>query len=302
MPTDKPKDNKISQGFFSRLAHLLGFNLSDADEEISARHDLEDALKEYMSAEHIPVKERHMLMNIIRFGDMTVEDIMIRRADIVALDVESSLDEVFQLFRSHPYSRLPVYKETLDNPIGVLHVKDLITMLSEEAGEEKKKFSLSSLQRNILFVPPAMLAIELLIRMQVSHIHMALVIDEYGGTDGLITLVDLIEQIVGDMDDASDPTVMMIRRTDGSIEVNAKILLETLEEEFNISFSPQEEADTETDINTIADTIGGLIISLIGRVPTRGEHIIHPHAPYSFEILDADPRRIKRVLIHSRSS
>ena len=227
------------------------------------------------------------------FQTLTVADVMIPRADITAVELSSPLDVVVAAFAETEHSRLPVYRETLDDPVGVVHLKDVFKLL---AAPERRAAAfgpvLTRLKRDTLYVPTSMRAADLLVRMQASRTHMAMVIDEFGGVDGLVTLEDVIEAVVGEIDDEhDDAAVIQINPSAGGMfEIDARVDLEELEAALGQSLiTPDME---EEDI----DTAAGLVTALAGRVPQRGEVIAHP-AGLDFEITDADPRRIKRLRI-----
>lgn len=295
-------------------------------------HTLRDSLEEVIE-EHddtrrsLTEEERHMLINILSFGELRVEDVMVPRADVVAVEEGASLEELFQLYSQSSHSRMPIYRETLDDPIGMVHIKDVMAYLAVPCAERPRtgsepsasgdggtgddtggdvgndkaaalsgnRFALRDIRRNVIFVPPSMPALDLLLKMQATHIHMALVIDEYGGTDGLVSIEDLVEEIVGDIEDEHDieagPT--LTKRPDGTIDADARCEVEELEGMLGLRLTDEEE---ENDV----DTLGGLVFSLVGRVPLRGELISHP-AGLEFEVKDADPRRIKKLRIHLAS-
>ncbi|WP_374575007.1 hemolysin family protein [Phenylobacterium sp.] len=224
------------------------------------------------------------------FQSLTVEDVMTPRADIVAVDLDSAFGEVVARFAEAEHSRMPIFRETLDDPVGVVHVKDVFRLLAAETGRPKDdEHILQRLRRDALYVPGSMRAADLLVRMQAQRIHMALVIDEFGGTDGLVTLEDLVEGVVGDIDDEHDEQeeAAIIARPSGVFEADARAPLEDLEAAVGAPLVP---ADFEEEI----DTVAGLVTALAGRVPQRGELIAHPSG-FELQVLDADPRRVKRV-------
>ena len=227
------------------------------------------------------------------FQTVRVSDVMTPRADIVALELSTPFDEVVRQFAEAEHSRIPIYRETLDEPIGVVNIKDVFKLLQLRAAgvpSELKEPVLRRLRRDALYVPASMRAADLLIKMQAARIHMALVIDEFGGTDGLVTMEDLIEAVVGDIDDEYDVTAQpILRRAGGVYDADGRAPLEDLESLLGESLSPEE---LEEEIETVA----GLVSALAGRLPQRGEVIGHP-AGYEFEVMDADPRRIKRVRV-----
>ncbi|MAK59737.1 MAG: magnesium/cobalt efflux protein [Ponticaulis sp.] len=221
---------------------------------------------------------------------MRVDDVMIPRAEIIAVEEQISLTDLVRLFADTTHSRLPVYRETLDDPIGVVHIKDLVSVLADRSdGEETDELKpLTTLRREILYVPPSMRLPDLLLKMQSTRIHLALVVDEYGGTDGLVSLEDLVEQIVGEIEDEHDDDVPYITaRARGIWEADARAEMPEFEAEAGWDMSLPEYED---DI----DTLGGVVFAIAGRVPQRGEIIRHPNG-VDIEILEADTRRIKRI-------
>lgn len=227
------------------------------------------------------------------FQTLRVSDVMTPRADIVAIELASPFKAVVRQFAESEHSRMPVYRETLDDPVGVVHMKDVFKLLAAE-GKMKtpapEEAVLRRLRREALFVPASMRAADLLVRMQARRIHMALVIDEFGGTDGLVTLEDLIEAVVGDIDDEHDEAQPGVVAGPGGVyEADARTPLEDLEEALGVELSPP-------DLDEEIETVGGLVSAVAGRVPQRGELIAHPKG-FDFEIVDADPRRVKRVRI-----
>ena len=238
------------------------------------------------------------------FHTLRVEDVMVPRADIIAVDSETGLHDLSKAFTDAGHSRLPVYKDTLDEPIGFVHIKDLLPHLmlnarGRSAKTYKDKRILKSIRRAVLFVPPSMLARDLLRRMQVRRIHMAIVVDEYGGTDGLVTLEDLLEPIVGDIEDEHDDaetSVEVVGTVNGVsvFEADARVSIDDFEEALGREFATPDEEDD-------VDTLGGLVFTLAGRVPERGEIIRHSNG-VEFEIMDADARRVKRLRIREQTS
>ena len=250
------------------------------------------------------VAQKRMMSAAERFHHLRVDDVMVPRADIVAVDNSCALKELTEAFRTAGHSRLPVYKDTLDDPIGMVHIKDVLPYLMLDAKSRHTKTYpakkiLQYIRRDVIFVPPSMLAQDLLRRMQGRRIHMAIVVDEYGGTDGLVTIEDLIEPIVGDIDDEHDerePEVQIVTGKGGRSvwEADARITIDDFEKALGRDFAtPDEEEDV--------DTLGGLIFTLAGRVPERGEIIKHLSG-LEFEVLDADSRRVKRLRINDAST
>ena len=254
--------------------------------EGSVRDTLDELIEEREDAE-IPVdeNERTLLANILDLRDRTVHDVMVPRADVVAVPVNADLEAVIGKMTREGHSRLPVYRDTLDDSLGMVHIKDVLAWPGIPA-----EFSLSDILRQILFVSPSMRVLELLLEMRVRRVHMALVVDEFGGIDGMVTIEDLVEEIVGEIEDehdvADEPELVL--RPDGSLDADARATIESLEE----IAGPVVTVDEREDI----DTLGGLVFSLAGRVPIRGELIRH-ESGLEFEIIDADPRRIKRLRV-----
>ncbi|MDP3329849.1 hemolysin family protein [Parvibaculum sp.] len=278
---------------FGWLRTLLGMNGTG---DSSLRESLEEVIEEHEDMHRgLTAEERHMLVNILKFGELRVDDVMVPRADVVGVEEGASLEECLRLFHASSHSRMPIYRETLDDPLGMVHLKDVLAWLAppeEGAPSPRQPFALRSIRRDILFVPPSMPALDLLVKMQATRIHLALVIDEYGGTDGLVSIEDLVEEIVGEIEDEhdTDEGPALVRRDDGSIDADARCPIEELEEMIGIRLVEEEYEDD-------VDTLAGLVFSLLGRVPLRGELVRHP-AGLEFEVKDADPRRIKRMRIH----
>ena len=276
----------------------------------SVREDLAIALADAEVAAGFSPEERAMLTNILHLRDVRVDDIMVPRADIEAVEVDIRLGDLFARFRASGHSRMAVYRDSLDDPVGLVHIKDLMIYVTETAAlppadgqtgvfdlhriDLTKTLASTNLVRNILFVPPSMPVAVLLTNMQASRMQMALVIDEYGGTDGLVSLEDAVEAIVGDIEDETDedagPTVVPDGK--GGFLADARADLDELTAVIGEDIASGDGSDD-------VDTIGGLIFGLTGRIPVRGELIATPSG-YEFEILDADPRRIKRVRIYRR--
>jgi len=307
----------------------------------SLRERLEADLKGEAEADAaaFSTEEREMLRRLLRFGGLRVEDVMVPRADIIALEESDTLAELLRTFGEAGVSRIPLFSETLDDPRGMIHVKDLFRWLTQEAADEavntriavappagksngeaapdsddkpeeaesepptpsklefgsvnlSRPITSAKIRRQVLYVPPSMPAMNLLIRMQSTRIHMALVVDEYGGTDGLVTIEDLVEQIVGEIEDEHDVDEDAYIVTDPKVGLvaSARTPVKQLEEHLGIKLlKPDEEEDI--------DTLGGLMFALLGRVPVRGELVRHPSG-LELEVLDADARRLKKVKIH----
>ena len=234
----------------------------------------------------ITPQERVLIGNILKVHDRNAADVMVPRVDIVALDLDQPFTEVVKCMVEHGHSRVPVYRETLDDVIGFIHVKDVLAPVAD-----RRPAKLARLLRKVLFVAPSLPILDLLVQMRQARTHIAMVVDEFGGIDGLVTIEDLIEEIVGEIEDEHDvaepPT--LIERPDGSVIADARLPIEALEEQHGTRLRPA--GDQEA-----VDTLGGLVFTLAGRVPKRGEVIAHPDG-IEFEVLDADPRRIKRLRV-----
>ncbi|MEO0390998.1 MAG: hemolysin family protein [Pseudomonadota bacterium] len=238
--------------------------------------------------EAAPSADTHGMINLRR---KRVEDVMIPKADVVAVPQTITLDELVTVFKDSGLTRLPVYDGTLDTPVGFAHLKDVALNHGFNGGGQG--FDMAQILRTLLFVPPSMTIGVLLTKMQSGRRHMALVIDEYGGVDGLVTIEDLIEQVVGEIEDEHDTSdaASFSREKAGCYLALAKTSLEEFEAETGRSLTSHDDVDEEE-----IDTLGGLVFMLAGRVPTRGEVIKHPEGP-EFEVIDADPRRIKRLRV-----
>ncbi len=282
----------------------------------SIRSDLKVLLDGATAETGFSPDESRMLRNILSLRERRLDDLMVPRADIVAVQQDIPLGELFKVFEKASHSRLVVYNDTLDEPVGMVHIRDLIAFMTARASVDREAdvageqplpagldfsavdlampLSAAKIIRTILFVPPSMPAIDLLAKMQATHIHLALVIDEYGGTDGLASIEDIVEEIVGDIEDEHDEATehAVIRQPDGSYIAAGRASLEeavaVIGAEFDVGAAAEE-----------VDTVGGYIVTLIGRVPVRGELVPGP-GTFEMEILDADPRRVKRVRIYQR--
>ncbi len=276
------------------------------------REDIADALAETASDEAtFSPAERAMLNNILRFREVRVEDVMVPRADIEAVEINTTLGALMLTFTKSGHSRMPVYAENLDDPRGMVHIRDAVAHIAGAAMVKRtrsrrkaaspelnlgevdfaKTIGELSLMREVLFVPPSMLASDLMARMQATRIQIALVIDEYGGTDGLVSLEDIVEMVVGDIEDEhdDDEEPLITKASEGVFVVDGKAEIDEVAKAIGETFSPGEHGET-------VDTIGGMIFNTLGRVPTRGE-VVHAVPGFEFHVLDADPRRIKRVRI-----
>ena len=255
--------------------------------EDSVREAIEELIEESGDdVSSLENEERVLLSNILSLRDITVEDVMVPRADITALDINTPVSDLIKIINAEAHSRIPVYQETLDDAIGMVHIKDV--MAARTIGEE---LELRNIMRDVLFVAPSMQVLELLLEMRVKRTHMALVVDEFGGVDGLATIEDLVEEIVGEIEDEhdQDENPQLTVNSDGSIEADARASIEAFEEQVGKVLTAEEREEF--------DTLGGLVFSLAGRVPIRGELVKHSSG-VEIEIVDADPRRIKSIRIH----
>jgi magnesium and cobalt transporter len=235
--------------------------------------------------------ERTLLANVVKMRDQRVDDVMIPRADIVAAPENASLEELIDVFREASLTRVPIFRDTLDDPLGFAHLKDLSFAYGFNGEEARAAFDIHRHLRPLLYVPPSMTTAKLLERMQTSRKHMALVIDEYGGVDGLVTIEDLVEQIVGEIDDEHDDADPLPWREEspGVYVALARADVSEFEQAAGVDLLPPE-------LDEDVDTLGGLVFMLSNRVPERGEVIATPDG-HEFEVIDADPRRIKRLRV-----
>ncbi len=283
----------------------------------SARADLQVVLDASTPDEtSFTTVERTMLRNILGLHERRIADVMVPRGDIVAVKRDISLGELMSLFESAAHSRLVVYNDTLDDPEGFVHIRDLLALMTSKAkvpdevnAKRKKPFpagldlrsvdlrmplSDANIMRKLIYVPPSMPAIDLLAQMQATRIHLALVVDEYGGTDGLVSIEDIVELVVGEIDDEhdSDEPASVVRQSDGSFIADARASLEDVQSVVGEEFDTGEAGEE-------VDTLGGYLVTQVGRLPVRGEIIAGP-GEFEIEVLDADPRRVKRVRIGTR--
>ena len=272
-----PSDSNEQRGFFGRIMDAFSPAEAEADEQAEPHEE---------EGERTIGAPLPGLGNLRR---MRVEDVAIPKAEIVAVPVTASLDELVANFRDSGFSRLPVFKGTLDSPLGLIHLKDLA--LEQAFSDPKPRFNLRKMLRPLLYAPPSMPIGVLLQKMQSERIHMALVIDEYGGVDGLLTIEDLIETVIGEIEDEHDTSEdgLWHEEKPGQFIVQSRAPLDEFEAEIGMKLAAEEEDDE-------VDTLGGLVFMLVGRVPARGEVIPHESGA-EFEIVDADPRRIKRLRV-----
>jgi CBS domain containing-hemolysin-like protein len=270
---------------------LRALRRADGGAESVVAQALEES--ENASGEAMGGAQKDMILNAARFDQLRVADVMTPRATVVALDVECTLGEAARAFTDSQHSRLPIYRETLDDPLGFVHVKDILALLTpDEVGAIPGNLAdraLPKLKREILFVPASMRLPTLLLTMQARRVHLAVVVDEYGGTDGLVSIEDIVEQIVGDIADEHDVDSSLVQAKGGALEADGRASIAELEKALGASLALD---DDEGDF----DTVGGLAVVLAGRVPQRGEVLKHPKG-FDFEVIDADPRRVKRLRV-----
>ncbi len=277
--------NSEKPGLLNRLKFLFTGKQNKTDDS------LREAIEEYIvepgsfNTDSVSTHERILFSNILKLRDISVVDVMIPRADIVALDVDTPKDDLLTLLSEQQFSRFPVYTETLDDVLGTVHIKDIVAALAKG-----QTIQLKDLIIEIPIVSPSMSILDLVLKMRHSRRHMALVVDEYGGIDGLVTIGDVIESIIGEIDDEHDNQVdpQMIESPDGAVIADARVNLDEFEERYGAILDSEEREES--------DTLGGLVFDLAGRIPVRGEVITHSSGMV-FEIMEADPRRISSVKI-----
>ena len=276
------------KNYYNKIMKSIHFNYEKAKDILTKKEkiSLMDIVKDHIDNEReFSLEEKEMLTNIIGFGKSRVEDSMVPRADIISADIETPAEEIIKLFSECNHSRIAIYRKNLDDPVGMLHIKDFVGALSEKNIQE---ITIKPLVKDLLFVPPSMKSRELLLKMQVSRVHMALVVDEYGGTDGLLTIENLIEEIVGEIEDEhSDAEVHKINIYENFIDIPARATIQEAEEILGFEL-------LSNDIDEEIDTIGGLVFLLAGRIPQRGELITHPKG-FEIEIREVDQRKIINV-------
>ena len=254
---------------------------------------VEEALRERQANGDLDVAQKDLILRAASFDRLKVADVMRARAEIVAIEASCTLGEAARVFSESQHSRLPLYGETLDDPQGFVHVRDVLALLAPDAeGQTRAQFSdrlLMRIRRDILFVPQSMTLATLFLKMQSSRIHLALVIDEYGGTDGLVSMEDLVEQIVGAIEDEHDVDPTLVLERQGGFEADGRAPIDQLESKLGASLALPDHEDE-------FDTAAGLAVALAGRLPQRGEILRHP-AGFDVEIVDADPRRVKRIRV-----
>jgi CBS domain containing-hemolysin-like protein len=269
-------------GVIKKLAKFL-FHSS---EQCNLRESIQDAIEESSNGagSNLTSKEKTILENILTINKLKAYDIMVPRADIICASHNASFDDLIKIINAESHSRIPIYRKDLDDVLGMIHIKDLIKLTSKEM---QNNFDLKSLLKEVLFIPPSMPVLNILLKMQSTKLHMALVIDEHGGTDGLVTIEDLVEEIVGEIQDEHDNEEIaeFKKINDTTFIADAKMELSEFQKKTGIIFN-----------SVTIDTLGGYVFSMINRVPQKGE-IIKSDPAYSFEVLDADPRKIKILKI-----
>ena len=281
-------------GFMRNLKRLF----TPVTGEVAAVRDvIEELIEERIEespegAATIDPNERLLLSNVLRLRDVTARDIMVPRADIIGIEISTSLDDALAMLVKEQHSRLPVYRETLDDVVGLVHIKDVAVMAAESHDSAQAPKNLGEMVRDLLFVSPAVRVLDLLLEMRVKRTHMALVVDEFGGIDGLVTIEDVVEQIVGEIEDEHDSgeAPVLTEQADGTVTADARVLLTDFEARFGVTFSEEEHEFT--------DTLGGLVTNLANRVPGRGALIKHPSG-IEFEVLESDPRRLRLLRIRN---
>jgi CBS domain containing-hemolysin-like protein len=259
--------------------------------EDSSEINLENLLDTRIKSEKpLKIDEKKIISNVFKLPEKLISDIMVPRSDIISISTSNTIEDLVKLIGRTNHSRYPVHDKNRDNIIGMIHIKDVVTLW-----DSKKKINIVKLVRKILFAPPSMNVLDLILEMRKTHTHMALIVDEHGGVDGLVTIEDLVEEIVGEIKDEheaqKDSKVSSSIKSDGNIIINARMQIEEFEEKYGqISLKKNEYKDI--------DTMGGLIFTILGRVPLKGEIIKH-HSGCEFEILDADPRKIRKILIRN---
>jgi len=309
VPVSRPTAGD-SEGFFARLARAL-FGWRNGP----TRADIEVVLEAAGPGEAgVSPEERTMIRNILALRGRRIEDVMVPRGDIIAVQQDITLGELVKVFEKAGHSRLVAYDDTLDDPTGMVHIRDLIAFMTAQAAVDPQKttkrkklrpagldfnaidlslpLSSTRIMREMLFVPPSMPAIDLLEKMQATRIHLALVVDEYGGTDGLVSMEDIVEQIVGEIGDEHDEDELpaVVRENDGSYVADARASLDDVTAALGVAFDVGNAAES-------VDTIGGYLMAQVGRLPLRGELVPGPEG-FEIEVLDSDPRRVKKVRIH----
>ncbi len=295
-------DPDSSNDFGSRLWRGLRLLLTGADHEPSLRESLEEAIDGHdddsAARDDLSPVERAMLKNLLHFGERLVGDIAVPRSDMVVFDVDQGFPALVRMFREAGHSRMPVFRADRDHIIGMAHIKDVYVHIAETFDDSVSSAAFHDLPvepllRPVLYVPSSMRIVDLLARMRAGRTHMAIIVDEYGGTDGLVTIEDLVEEIVGDIEDEHDEdgAVLLQEINDQLWEADARLPLDDLKAQLGTSFADDEIGDE-------VDTLGGMVFMLAGRVPAPGECVDHPSG-WRFEVIDGDPRMVKRLRLHA---
>lgn len=271
----------------AKIFPFLSRSVSDRDELADL---IETSLKETVAFDS---HEGALLRNMLGLRDITAEDVMVPRADIMSVDLSMDFQDIFNAIVKAGHSRVPCHNGSMDNLVGFLHIKDLMAGVATGEIKTNQSYDLSKLLRPVLFVSPSIRLLDLLHEMRLKRQHLALVVDEFGGVDGLITIEDLVEEIVGEIEDEHDEIEdeMCVKIDENTFEVSARMEIDALEKEININISSEQEEDF--------DTVGGLIFCIVGRVPGQGEIVSHP-CGIEFRIIDSDPRRIKKVALSTK--
>jgi magnesium and cobalt transporter len=285
-------DDRTEASLAERIRRLL----RREDPEAKLRESLEETIEEIIDEAESPpaeigAQERVLIRNVFKLRELTAYDVMVPRADIVAVPHDVTLPALVDIIRREAHSRYPVHRGTVDEIVGMVHIKDVLAYWGSD-----KPFAMDDVIRKILFVAPSMRVLDLLLEMRKTRLHIALVVDEFGGIDGLVSIEDLVESIVGEIEDEhdTDESPRVQKLPDGGWLIDARLPLAEFETEIGDMRTAEER---EADI----DTVGGLVVSLAGRVPARGEMLAHPSG-VEFEIVDADPRRVKRVRVRRRAT
>ena len=278
--TNIKKDSFFGKVYSFLFKSSVQSNLRERNQDV-----IEESSRNGHKSSNLSNKEKVILENILTINKLKASDVMIPRAEIVCAPNTASYKDLIAIIKKESHSRIPIYRKDLDDVLGMVHIKDLIQQNYREIDNE---FNLKSILKNVLFIPPSMPVLNILLKMQSTKLHMALVIDEHGGTDGLVTIEDLVEEIVGEIQDEHDhdELVEFEKINETTFIANAKMQLVDFEKKTNFSFN----------VNNV-DTLGGYVFSIINRVPQKGENI-KSNPIYTFEILDADPRKIKVLKIY----
>ncbi len=295
-------DPDSSDDLASRLWRSLRLLVTGHDHEPSLRESLEEAIDDHddgsADRDDLSPIERAMLKNMLHFGERQAGDIGVPRADMVVFDVAQGFPALVALFREAGHSRVPVFRGDRDHIIGMAHIKDIYAHIAETfddtvSSERFATLDVEALLRPVLFVPPSMRIVDLLARMRAGRTHMAIIVDEYGGTDGLVTIEDLVEEIVGDIEDEHDEDSAALLQSVGERlwEADARLPLGELAAELGTDFADDE-------VGSEVETLGGMVSMLAGRVPAQGETVEH-RSGWRFEVIDGDPRMVKRLRLHA---